>query len=271
MMTGKANITLPQRHFRKSFVVTIILSAALLLSHTSSAQSETEQEKVTAHLLGIGSSSILDTYLSQERFKGTGLSYLYIKEWNNWMLQHEANFSTTHDRSTRAKELEGCYSIYWGKYYAWQLPHQWKIQVGALLNGNLGFIYNTMNANNPAQARLSLNMMPSVVIRKSLQLFKQLFHLRYEADLPLLGLMFSPNYGQSYYEIFSRGNYDHNIVPTTFISAPNFRQQFSIDWQAGHSWALRIGYLGNYQQAKVNNLKQHILSNRLMIGIVITK
>jgi len=108
--------------------------------------------------------------------------------------------------------------------------------------------------------------MPTGVASYRFQLFKKMVIARYELSLPLLGVQFSPNYGQSYYEIFSRGNYDHNIVPTTFVNAPEWRQMLTFDAQLSKRFTLRIGYLGNMQQSRVNGLRQHIYTHRFLIG-----
>jgi hypothetical protein len=244
-----------------------------------------------SHMIGVGPSRILDTYISQEKYSGVGITYLYIragkkpnKRWQN-NIEHEVDLSKTRDRSHTTSMLEGNYNLYWGRVVSLTSLtsrssmtsrtsrtsiSRFHLQAGLAANVNLGFLYDMSTSNNPAQARFALNLIPVGIATYSFDIKEQHFSLRYELDLPLVGLMFSPNYGQSYYEIFSRGNYDHNIVPTTFVSAPNFRQLLTLDWQVSEKWAVRVGYLGNYQQTAVNNLKSHIYTHRFVIGITKT-
>ena len=225
-------------------------------------------------MVGVGGTNVLDTYLSQEHFRGIGFSFLNTIErqrpgrhWST-LMEHEANLSSTKNRGDTQTELEGAYNFYWGRLRAWTLlDGRLTLQAGGVGNLSLGFIYNTSNSNNPAQARLHLNVMPMGVASYRFMLWRIPMVARYELALPLVGIQFSPNYGQSYYEIFSRGNYDHNVVPTTFITAPEWRQLLTLDAVLSRKITLRIGYLGNIQQSRVNNLRQHIWTHRFVIGV----
>ena len=253
------------------FLLLALLPYAATMSQTQPSDSQKVITRST--MVGIGATNILDTYLSEEHFKGGGISFLATVERqqqnSQWatLMEHEANISSCDSRNTQ-QELEAAYNFYWGKLYRWDLlDGQLSLQAGGLLNTSLGVIYNTSNGNNPAQARAHLNLMPTGVATYRFQLFNKQMVARYELSLPLAGVMFSPNYGQSYYEIFNRGNYDHNIVPTTFVSAPEWRQLLTLDAAITRRITLRIGYLGNIQQSHVNGLRQHIWTHRFMIGL----
>jgi len=239
----------------------------------NAAYSQHLSSTTSSRMIGVGGTNILDTYLSQEHFTGFGASFLATierqkpsKHWST-LMEHEANIATTKNRARTQTELEGAYNFYWGRLRSWLLMDgRLKLQAGALGNVSAGFIYNTSNSNNPAQARVHLNIMPTGVATYRFCLFGKTMDARYELALPLCGIQFSPNYGQSYYEIFNRGNYDHNIVPTTFVTAPEWRQMLTIDAALTRRFTLRIGYLGNIQQSRVNGLRQHIWTHRFLIG-----
>lgn len=250
------------------------LLTSLLIAHCSLFICNAQKVTTRSTMVGIGGTNILDTYLSQEHFSGTGATFLVSIErqqperrWST-LMEHEANISSTENRGNTQNELEGAYNFYWGQLYSWQLlDGRLKLQAGGMANVSLGFIYNMSNGNNPAQARAHLNVMPTGAATYRFRLFNKQFMARYELSLPFCGIQFSPNFGQSYYEIFSRGNYDHNIVPTTFVSAPEWRQLLTLDAQLSRHITLRIGYLGNIQQSKVNSLRQHIWTHRFLIGL----
>lgn len=229
-----------------------------------------------SQLVGIGSVNALDTYLSAETYTGKELRYISHSTRENptrWSraLIHQAEIFTTHNRSDNNNILGGFYNF----QYNWQYrllsaavgTGSIKIKVGGGIDSRLGFMYNTRNSNNPAQAYGQLNIAPNAEVAYHFRLWKRPFQLRYELQIPLTGLMFSPNYGQSYYEIFSKGDYDHNLVITTPFSSPSLRHTLSFDFTLRHT-TIRIGYLGDYQQAKVNGLKQHVWSHLGVIGIV---
>ena len=136
-----------------------------------------------------------------------------------------------------------------------------------MIDTGVGFLYNTRNSNNPAQAKAQFGIAASTSANYKFRIRRGYHNVRYEICLPLAGIMFSPNYGQSYYEIFSQGNYDHNIVPTYLGNTPSLRQMLTFDFNLLHT-TVCVGYLGDYRQAKVNELKYHHYTHALMIGIV---
>ncbi|MBQ6202575.1 MAG: DUF3316 domain-containing protein [Prevotella sp.] len=251
----------------------------------------THQPRQRFTLIGIGQAKMLDTYLSNENYSGTELRMVsQTEKWHyrealkeserkdtvdhfwSHAFRHQLSLQYTHPRSNDCNYLGGLYACifnYSHNWNRWIAGHHMTFQAGLQAELGLGFLYSTRNTNNPAQARAYLNAGPAVSVNYPFHAFRMRrpLALRYEVNAPLLGILFSPNYGQSYYEIFTRGNYDHNCVLTTPFNAPTLRQMLTLDVQL-KPFTMRLGYIGDYEQAKVNSLKYHTYSHLFTIGFV---
>lgn len=254
-----------------------LLSILLLLMPAHEAMSQEtpspQRHVVNAKMAAIGYNTVQDTYLSPESYGGGELRYISHTvretEGRHWsrLIINEGYGAYGKSRSENGATLSGGYHFQYGFMRDMRLhAERFSLRVGVQGEFTGGFIYNTRNGNNPAQAIVTLDVGPLVHADYSLGRVM----LSYEASCPLAGLTFSPAYGQSYYEIFERGDYDHNIVPVTIISMPSLRHTLTADIPfLGVTW--RIGYLGDYRQQDVNHLKRHIYTSALMLGVVIRR
>ena len=230
------------------------------------------------NMLMAGTANSLDTYL----YRGTELRFtsqtVHNRPGRNWTysLTHGLRLARETMRTNDGVRLEGGYDVscswqrkiinrtvgYWGRLM---------VTAGAGVDATVGFRYNAQNSNNPAQAEAAVCFTPAMAADWRFFLVspksgrRRALGLRYEAAVPLVGMMFSPAFGQSYYEIFSRGNYDHNLCTIWVGNAPSLRQRLLFNFKLLKR-RFFIGYEGDYRQARVNDIKYHRYTNAAVLG-----
>lgn len=229
-----------------------------------------------AYLLGVGHTNLLDTYLSPMAYQGGQISYLGERTRTTRIAGGRVGFqsifqilgSYTLSPVQNSAMMGGCFLSRNGWHYRWQPVAALRLYAGGSVNLTGGGWYHTRNGNNPAQAKLQLDVAASVAAKWSFRIGHQPLSVRGQVDLLLAGMMFSPNYGQSYYELFSLGHYDHNLCFIYPGNAPTFRQMLTLDIPLRKA-TLRVGYVSEIEQSRVNGLKNHRYSHSFMIGYVL--
>ena len=201
-------------------------------------------------MIGAGHNNTFETYLSPLEYKGPEVRFAYetmrmtrLMDGNvsaQNLLQLHASY--TENISQTNHTYGGLVNWSYALHYQFRPAKGLKILFGPMLDLNAGVVYNRRNSNNPAQAKAYGGLGASGMLIWKFRIKNYPMTLRYQANLPLLGAMFSPEFGESYYEIFSLGN--------------------------GGNTVMRVGYVCDLQQAKVNNLKSHTYSHDFMIGVV---
>ena len=252
-------------------VVSVEPSAML----TPKTVSGTAHEVLHEHLIGIGANNVLDTYLSPLSYTGFSATYLYrtqsrlSKRSPSWRIigSYALDASSLRSPADNVHEWDANLSAALILHRRFTLSPTLSLGIGPMAEAMTGFTYNLRNGNNPAQAHLVLNTGVSGVAEWQFSVFGMPMRSRLQADIPLLGLMFSPAYGQSYYEIFSLGHYDHNICVNHVFRAPQVRLLATLHIPVGRRIELLCGYHADIRQSHVNNIKAHRWQHQFVIGI----
>lgn len=277
----------------------VLLCLVMLIFQLATSTATAQSPVITrATSVAIGHIRQQDTYLSPLDYSGTQLSYLKESQRAVTLfgrtLERQAFFqldlTTTESPAHNADYLGGLLHFDEAWYYcllpktmrelqdskAMKIiksftdlsePNMLSLSIGPQLGGSLGTLYNTRNGNNPAQLIAEVHLAVSAQAAYPFHLWQRRFTIRDQVDVPLIGAMFSPNYGQSYYELFSLGHTDHNVCLTQPFNAPSLRNQLTLDFRLWKQ-TFRVGYLLDIRQSHVNDLRRHNINHAFLIGWV---
>ncbi len=245
----------------------------LALLRADSASRSRFVTRVTSY--GVGYTNLQHTYLSPEEYTGTEVRLTHESlrptRWANGRLWRQSflqgHTSYTGNRADNNNTLSALANWNLGLLYDLSLGPSLNVWVGGLSNANLGLMYNLRNGNNPVAALAYWNLDASALVQKDVRLFGHPIRLRYQVSVPLAGVMFSPHYGQSYYEIFSLKHDEGTLHLTSLHNQPSLRQMLSADVPVGKA-KLRLSCLIDTQQSSIDGIKAHQYSYVFLIGIV---
>ena len=260
---------------RRTVILLICMLSCNLIAAQEGDVHPSFRRTTRATLFGVGVARQQDTYLSPLSYRGPQLHFLHETLRTTHLLDScvsfqtllQADLSNTNSPADNADDLGGFAHFDLAWHYNWRPTSRLRILLGPQLGATLGALYNTRNGNNPAQATAELHLSASASASYAFRLWKQPIILRDQLDLPFIGAMFSPAYGQSYYELFSLGHRDHNVCLTTPFNAPSLRNQLLVDLPF-RRMTLRFGYLIDLRQSHVNDIRHHANSHAFLIGWV---
>lgn len=222
-----------------------------------------------------GYASIHDTYLTPITYQGWDLALGFEAtraarfapgRWL-WQLQVgvDYNYTENHAGNNQLYKLLGDISFDMQRRWRDVFTPRLDMSVGPMAQVRAGVIYNPANSNNTVSARAHVNAGIAGMASWRSRLGRMPITLRYQVQLPVVGVFFAPEYDESYYEIYlgNRRNLAHVGWWGNRLDMTNY---LGADLHLGTT-ILRIGYRGRIEHWNVNNLKVHDVSHALVLGI----
>lgn len=254
---------------RIPFLVCIWFSFCSLLFSQESSTLKSVRPVNQSTLIGIGKAFLDDSYLSPITYEGIAISLIHDRLKGSAMFDNEGLIQNQFRIQTAiTKNPTSSSSEYWGSlyyslngFYPLFDSDNLRLYGGGGTEASLGGIYNVRNTNNPGSLKTYVNLNLSAT---ALYNWRSLI-FRWQLSTPFAGMFFSPEYGHSYYEIFTLGNNKGTVHFGSFHNQLALRNYFTIDIPV-RNVTIRTGYLWDYYTTDVNELVTKANSHQFVLG-----
>ena len=234
-----------------------------------------ESRPVTGiYSLELGHRDVLATYLSPLHYTGsvTGVSGSWSKAMPFSPEKAVMHFDTRMSFSNLLNPagtatMIGLYgSFNWGMSWRHKLPSEFQLTLGGTVGIEGGAYYLLRNGNNPVEAIANTGLAIRGSLSRPIKIGKLPILLRDEVSLPFFGVFFSPEYGETYYEIYL-GN--HKGLAHAGWWGNNFRidNLLSATLDFGRT-SMTIGYRYEAYTQWACQLNTKIHTHSFVIGVV---
>lgn len=258
-------------------VFAVALSIKAQIAITDSIRPE--RIVVKSSQFGISSLNNLDTYLAGYDFKGVGLYYSHENfrdaRTGKYRWKYQTLFSSTlgYAELGNNTQLAGLAAYQWSGYHPFTVNSRLKLLAGAQIQIEGGALYIPNNGNNPVSVKLRTALAATGMAIYHFPVKGKDWVARYQLDIPLVGAMFAPEFGQSYYEIFNEEQTDGTVALSNPFNSPSWKHTLSLDIPIRykrHSTTLRLSYVADFYQSEINDIRCHIYRHAFTFGFVKT-
>ncbi len=220
-----------------------------------------------------GYASVHDSYLTPITYDGLdlGLSLEHTR-WvksRRWLWQlgvgADYNYVENPAQNNDLHKLMGDLSFSMQRCWQGVITPRLNASVGPMAQVRAGIVYDAVNSNNPVTARAHANVGAAGMAWWSTRLGRKPVTLRYQVQLPVVGVFFAPEYDESYYEIYL-GNHRDLAHVGWWGNRLDMSHYLGAEVQLGKTM-LGIGYRTRLERWNVNNLHVHDVTHALVLGI----
>lgn len=257
-----------------AIILCIMFPFSLFAEQTIDEKEYTEYHPITSsYFLEWGHASVVDTYLSPLKYTGTKIAV--SAEWGKAMPQNPERLTMFFDTSIYGFLTDSpagnsdLYNLglnfYWTMYCKWRPLSGLTLAAGGGAGFDAGVLYLSRNSNNPASARASIDLTINALASYTLRLGKVPLRFTDRVTLPSLGIFFSPEYGETYYEIYL-GNHSGLVNCGWWGNHFSLTNHLTVDVNLGKI-TLRAGYKFDVRSSYVNHINTRQTSHALTFGI----